>query len=624
MWLVLWIGLIAWPGARADNPNLVTGLAWLEDTSGQMTWEDAQSASGWHVAQGNEVVSMGYGKNPIWFRLRISPARAGVTHDDKLLLRIRPNYLDELILFDPAQTPAQRPPVGDRHSKANQYEPSLFLNLAIPAGTQDRDIWVRMRSNNTRQVYFEIMDAQSMHKSNTLLAHVGALYISILLVFLVWGCIQLIDQFNPLRFYFVTYQAMALLFGTFLFGYPHLYLENWVSPVFLDKSFSAIAILATHSVGLFSNELLDGISKSSRRTQLNRLVHVVLVVCLILLASPWPYMGLQINMLLILLMPFYYLASVMNRNLTDQTFLDGIPKRVMVGYFGINLFITLLTALPALKIIPGAEFSLYVVSLYSVSSGLMMLMLLQYKSIQALRQHSLLMVEAENATQQAQRERQHREETEHLLAMLGHELKTPLSTLLLKINSPGIAREVSTDMGSSIAEMNNIIERTIQIGQINHEKILIHLESFDLVDLIKPLLASFPESQRIALEVSDTQARNINSDPYLLSTIVRNLVDNALKYSSPDTLVTIQLRRTETSPHWHLLVKNQPGRASWPDPERVFEKYYRNAAATYRSGTGLGLYLVKALSDRLGYGLTYCPTTDEVVFRLDIPGGTRP
>ena len=606
--------------AHASSTNLVTELAWLEETDAPLSWQEVQGSTGWHRVKNNEVVSLGYSGRAVWFRLRIDANLDGVVPDNRLLLRVRPNYLDELVVYDPAQMPAQRLPIGDRYSKTNQYEPSPFLNLELPAGTQSRDIWVRMKTSSTRQVHFEVMDVKSMRKSNTLLEHVGAVYVSILLVFFTWGCIQLIDRFNRLTFYFVIYQAMAFLFGVSVFGYSSLYLEPWLSPEFIDKAFSVIAVLATNSVALFSAELLDGIQKSRARTMVHRYLQAAFIMAVLLVvASPWPHLGLHINMLIVLIMPFFYFASAMAQRADQSTFIRNIPRPVLIGYFGINMTITLLTALPALKIIPGAEFSLYVVSLYSVSSGLLMLMLLQYKNLQALKQHSLLIVEADNAHRQAQQERLYREETEQLLAMLGHELKTPMSTLLLKVNSPSISQDVSTDMSSSISEMTNIIERTIQIGQINHEKILIQIEQFDLIDLVSQLITALPESHRVCLEISGNDNSHIDSDPYLLSTIVRNLLDNAIKYSPDDALITLQLSKRQDAPCWELLISNPPGRAGWPDANRLFEKYYRSPAATHRSGTGLGLYLVKALATRLGYDLTYCPSSEAIVFKLTLP-----
>ena len=75
---------------------------------------------------------------------------------------------------------------------------------------------------------------------------------------------------------------------------------------------------------------------------------------------------------------------------------------------------------------------------------------------------------------------------------------------------------------------------------------------------------------------------------------------------------------------WRLTVSNSPGRAGWPDPSRVFEKYYRNPAANYRSGTGLGLFLIQSLAERLGFRVEYQPNEHSIVFHLVIPATTSP
>lgn len=90
----------------------------------------------------------------------------------------------------------------------------------------------------------------------------------------------------------------------------------------------------------------------------------------------------------------------------------------------------------------------------------------------------------------------------------------------------------------------------------------------------------------------------LESDPFLVRTIVANLLDNALKYSPPDTRVDLHLqqRAGETA----MRVFNQPGAAGMPDPQRLFDKYYRSPGAHKQTGSGLGLYLVAGLAKRIG------------------------
>lgn len=67
---------------------------------------------------------------------------------------------------------------------------------------------------------------------------------------------------------------------------------------------------------------------------------------------------------------------------------------------------------------------------------------------------------------------------------------------------------------------------------------------------------------------------------------------------------------------WSVVVTNAVGRSGLPDPERVFEKYYRSPKASYRSGSGLGLYLVLGLVQEMGGNLRYEPQDEIARFIL--------
>ena len=68
-----------------------------------------------------------------------------------------------------------------------------------------------------------------------------------------------------------------------------------------------------------------------------------------------------------------------------------------------------------------------------------------------------------------------------------------------------------------------------------------------------------------------------------------------------------------------LELNNLPGKAGWPDAAQVFDKYYRAPQAQRQSGTGLGLYLVKNLTQALGGEIAYEPDAAVVRFVLTLP-----
>jgi signal transduction histidine kinase len=68
-----------------------------------------------------------------------------------------------------------------------------------------------------------------------------------------------------------------------------------------------------------------------------------------------------------------------------------------------------------------------------------------------------------------------------------------------------------------------------------------------------------------------------------------------------------------------LEITNQVGPAGWPEADRVFEKYYRSPHARRQTGSGLGLYLVRHLTQAIGGQIAYKPSTSQIRFVLNLP-----
>jgi two-component system OmpR family sensor kinase len=89
----------------------------------------------------------------------------------------------------------------------------------------------------------------------------------------------------------------------------------------------------------------------------------------------------------------------------------------------------------------------------------------------------------------------------------------------------------------------------------------------------------------------------VRGDGEALRTLVRNLVDNGVRYSPPRGSVQVRCRTTAEGA---LLEVSDTGPGIAPsDRERVFDRFYRRAAAQ-ENGTGLGLAIVKAVAERHG------------------------
>lgn len=600
--------------------DLVVERAWLEDRGGQLSWAEAQQRP---TRPLQDVLSAGYSPHPVWLKLRIDPAAAGLVPGSQLVLRIRPAYLDEVTLFDPLQNPPQRPPVGDRYPAWAQAEARTAFVYHLPAGEQARDLWLRVHTLSARLVYAEVMTPQDYQLSATRLEHLGSLYLGLVAVFMLWGLIQALFKPEALMLSFLFYQTSALLLGASLWGYSNLLLSDVLGAPMVDLLTNLVIVLSSSAVIVFSYHVLNEMAVVVWR---NRVVLGLLALYPLLLLgvlTGYTHLALQANMWLILLVPLllWMLALLSpNRIPNDRRKQSrGLSKPMVVGYFSLTLVFTLLTAAPALGLIRGAEISIYIVFLYSICSGILMVLMLQYRAWVKLRQHSLLQAAAEQATQQAEQEQSSREDRERLLAMLGHELKTPLATLRMLLASNDVPDTLQQQLDRSVSEVAQVVERTLQSGQVDAQAVPVYLQLCHLPDLVTEVCRELPGGQRIEWRGMESGPIQVQTDPALLKLVLRHLLDNALKYSPTETSVQAERLPADATGQWSLLVSHPPGRAGLPDVQRLFSKYYRHPQAGHVTGAGLGLYLARNLARRLGGDVHYEPVTGLVRFHLTLP-----
>jgi len=109
----------------------------------------------------------------------------------------------------------------------------------------------------------------------------------------------------------------------------------------------------------------------------------------------------------------------------------------------------------------------------------------------------------------------------------------------------------------------------------------------------------------------------VQADPVLLDVVFGNLLENALKYAPPESKICLNLA-SEDGGH-SIMFENAQGPAGMPDPERVFEKYYRGDFARAEIGSGLGLYIVRGLVNLMGGRVDYMPTGNHIRFKVWFP-----
>ncbi len=217
------------------------------------------------------------------------------------------------------------------------------------------------------------------------------------------------------------------------------------------------------------------------------------------------------------------------------------------------------------------------------------------------------------------REAYRRDEQDRFMAMLSHELKTPLSVLRLALGSEAMQPAVRKHARRAVEDMHAIILRCLQVDLLKHGRFSCSNEPVRLEELLTDLHSACAAPQRLTIRCAELPV--LNGDPQILRIILANLIDNALKYGSVEENILIEssVGQRHGRPGIAVGVTNGIGSAGSPDDKRIFKKFYRSAGAHSSTGSGLGLYLAANLARLMEAELRYLPTETTITFELWTP-----
>ena len=253
------------------------------------------------------------------------------------------------------------------------------------------------------------------------------------------------------------------------------------------------------------------------------------------------------------------------------------------------------------------------------------LLLLGYSKTQQ-EQWLQTMFELNTLKTQTDYEQRQLNERSTLIDMLSHELKNPLATMRMALGSLksifGKSEhavefgERFASMTQSIDNMTQVIDRVGQVDAIDQKNFVLHVEKCAVLEAIEslPLIAAQADRFKI-LGLSEV---TIQTDRLLLITIINNLIDNAVKYSPPATMIEISVS-TLANDRLLCIVSNEVERHHEPDPAALFTRYYRSIYSHDKPGTGLGLVLIKSLCEILKGSVSYRFEYNRVFFSVELP-----
>ncbi len=230
------------------------------------------------------------------------------------------------------------------------------------------------------------------------------------------------------------------------------------------------------------------------------------------------------------------------------------------------------------------------------------------------------------------------EEHQTFINAVSHELKTPIASMRLYLQTLQ-SREVDEaqrkqfyDIMLADAERLHLtVEQVLKAGALSQKQkrkakaatwspVDVATTARECVQLARVRHHLNPDA--IALESHDEGPLLVNGDAEELSSVLRNLLDNAVKYSGDDVRVTVSLAAPSPETIW---VRVQDHGAGIPRKQlkRIFNRFYRVQTRGLRQvkGTGLGLYIVKEIARAHG-GRVFAQSEGEgrgAMFTVELP-----
>ena len=209
---------------------------------------------------------------------------------------------------------------------------------------------------------------------------------------------------------------------------------------------------------------------------------------------------------------------------------------------------------------------------------------------------------------------------DEFLAMLGHELRNPLGVirtaleLLRDCDTESVPRQV-VRIDHQISHLSRMVDDLLDLSRVSRGRITLQRQPCELGQLAAGALDATAAATRGRPVVFERAPEPlwVDADPVRLEQVVTNLVQNALKYSGPETPITVVVEREHG---WARLRVRDRGIGIEPkELGRIFDTFHQLPTSLARSGGGLGLGLslvrhlvrlhggrVEARSEGLGKG----------------------
>jgi PAS domain S-box-containing protein len=196
---------------------------------------------------------------------------------------------------------------------------------------------------------------------------------------------------------------------------------------------------------------------------------------------------------------------------------------------------------------------------------------------------------------------------DEFLSLASHELKTPLTVLQLQLET--LRARIAADDGTTLAKLERshrashrlaeLVEALLDVSRIATGQFTLRFERSDLADIVATAVDRLHEAAEVA-----GCALSVTTDPALgawdrsrLDQVVTNLVSNAIRYAAGAPIAVRVVRQAGDA-----VIEVRDRGPGLPDGQltRIFERFQRAASMRNFGGLGLGLYVVRQITEAHG------------------------
>ena len=210
------------------------------------------------------------------------------------------------------------------------------------------------------------------------------------------------------------------------------------------------------------------------------------------------------------------------------------------------------------------------------------------------------------------------------VGIASHQLRTPLSNIKFSIEylTSGRIGRLETNQEEQlriIAQSNDrmlkLVSKLLDLSRIEEGRLAVERQQISLSEITDSLLEELnPLIEDKKIKISKNIPPNLPKvvgDQYRLRMVIQNLIDNAIKYNHTGGSLTINIKDSDSFVVWEI--EDTGIGIPKTDQKKVFQRFYRAQKTTLNNsyGTGLGLYIVKAIIEELGGDISFKSEEDK-------------